>query len=59
MPTESIIEDWDEEAVRLEPPPCRGPKLAPWREAERYFKRYRDTQKVIPLRMKLKDNEVG
>lgn len=29
---------------------ARPRKLAPWRETERYFKRYRDKEKVIPLR---------
>lgn len=28
-------------------------KLAPWLEAERYFKRYRDTQKVTLPRMQM------
>lgn len=35
---------------------ARPRKVAPWREAERYFKRYRDTKKVIPLRPQAKDN---
>lgn len=47
---ESITDDWDE--VELPAPnkvkPAR--KLESWREAERYFKRHRDSKKVIPLR---------
>lgn len=47
---ESITEDWDE--VELPAPQKMKPerKLESWRETERYFKRYRDTKKVIPLR---------
>lgn len=58
---DSITDDWDE--VELPAPnkvkPARRERMPAWREAERYFKRYRDTKKVIPLRMKLKDGEVG
>lgn len=35
---------------------ARPRKVAPWREAERYFQRYRDTKKVIPLRAKVRVN---
>ena len=44
------------DSVRQVPRPRKVPA---WLEAERYFKRYRDTKKVIPLRMKLKGEEVG
>lgn len=47
---ESITDDWDE--VELPAPNKAKPerKLESWRETERYFKRHRDTKKVIPLR---------
>lgn len=47
---ESAIDDWDEIEVPAPNKVKRQPKLAPWREAERYFKRYRDKEKTIPLR---------
>lgn len=52
MRGESIIEDYDEfdQGYTVREKPLAPPKVSRWREAERYFKRYRDTKKVIPLR---------
>lgn len=54
MRGESIIEDYDEVEVPMKniKAPIHHKRAMPkWLEAERYFKRYRDTQKVTLPRM--------